>query len=457
MDAANKRRVNVDVEVNAIDKDRNSPRIFQPTSQKVSRSTPSSWFRAPLVYGVVTFFSLMILIHVWQFSSSEMHPVLTTPFYNKTMVRFSTKFGTFTVDLYPEQAPKTVKAFKKLVEDGFYLKDAGFYYNEPKYVLQAGGFLFDKESPVGNLPVEYSVPSTERMVVIARSHKSDSGNTEFAIMLHDNTERNKPNEDGPGYTTFGRVVEGWHTIEFISKKMTSGFMAREDRSNQIGFDTVEFVERLTNDNYEARMRLEELTHVLETPYSVVIISEKDCPEKKQMQKMLHKFRTTVRTKEIGFSNHIPFELEAVQALTGRKALPLVFINGKYIGGLREVQKLQQLGKLRTILEESGALAEDIVWAAINQNPLVLFSKTFCPYCKKTKETLAALGAKPVVFELDTREDGAAIQAFLFRLTRQSTVPNLFIGSKSVGGNDNVQELQRSGELVDRLKEARAIN
>eukprot|EP00644_Phytophthora_capsici_P000120 jgi/Phyca11/99837/e_gw1.4.1201.1 len=110
-----------------------------------------------------------------------------------------------------------------------------------------------------------------------------------------------------------------------------------------------------------------------------------------------------------------------------------------------------------MLEKSGTLAEDIVWTAINQNPLVLFSKSYCPYCKKTKETLAGLGAKPVVFELDTREDGAAIQAFLFRLTRQSTVPNLFIKGKSVGGNDNVQELQRSGELIDRLKKARAID
>ncbi|CAH0477121.1 unnamed protein product [Peronospora belbahrii] len=373
------------------------------------------------------------------------------------MVQFSTTFGNFTVDLYPEHAPKTVEAFKKLVDGGFYLKDAGFYYNEPKFVLQGGGFLYDKESPVGNLPVEYSAPSTERMVVLARSHKPDSGNTEFAIMLHDNTERNKPSKDGPGYTVFGRVVEGWHTIESISKKMEPGFMAKEDRGHQIGFDKVEFVERLTNDNYEARMRLEELMHVLETPHSVVIISEKDCPEKKEVQKMLHKFRATVRTKEIGYADHVPFDREAVEALTGRKELPLVYIKGKYIGGLPEVQKLQQKGTLRTILEKSGTLAEDIVWSTINQNPVVLFSKSYCPYCKKTKETLEELGVKPVVLELDIREDGAAIQAFLFRLTRQSTVPNLFIKGKSVGGNDRVQELHRSGELADRLLKAEALN
>uniref|UniRef100_M4BXN3 PPIase cyclophilin-type domain-containing protein n=1 Tax=Hyaloperonospora arabidopsidis (strain Emoy2) TaxID=559515 RepID=M4BXN3_HYAAE len=458
MDAANKRRVPpIDAEKNRTN-DSLPPPLSRPASRHGARSpaSSSSWFGAPLVYVALLFFGFMICVHVWQFSSLEMRQVLSTPFYNKTMVRFSTKCGTFIVDLYPEHAPKTVEAFKTLVDSGYYLNNTGFYYNEPKFVLQGGGYLSRKKSPINDLPVEYSAPSTERMVVIARSVQSNSGSTEFAIMLHDNTERNKPNKDGPGYTAFGRVVEGWHTIEFISKKMPSGYMIREDIGRQIGFDKVEFVERVTNDNEEARLRLEELTYVLETPHSVVIIAERNCPVKSELRKMLHMFRTTVRVKEIGWMSHVPFEWEALEALTGRTTLPLVFIQGKYIGGLREVQKLEQMGTLRAMLEKSGTLAEDTVWTAINQNALVLFSKSYCPYCKKTKETLAELGAKPLVFELDTRDDGPAIQAFLFRLTRQSTVPNLFIRSKSVGGNDNVQELKRSGELLGQLEDAGVI-
>jgi peptidyl-prolyl cis-trans isomerase A (cyclophilin A) len=63
--------------------------------------------------------------------------------------------GKFTVELYPEHAPKTVEMFTKLVDSGFYTSQAGFYHNEPKYVLQGGGFLYDKPSPFGQLPVEY--------------------------------------------------------------------------------------------------------------------------------------------------------------------------------------------------------------------------------------------------------------------------------------------------------------
>lgn len=319
------------------------------------------------------------------------------------------------------------------------------------------------------------------MVVVARGKKADSGSTEFAIMLHDNSRwsllsmsgndltsldpfwyvvaaTNAPTEDDPGYTVFGRVVSGWHSIEHTSKKMQIGFLAKEDRERQVGFDKVELVQRLTHESPEVRKRLEHFRYVFESPHTVIIISELDCPEKKEIEAILRKSRATVRTAEIGYSPHHPYEYETVEALTGvsRTQLPLVFIDSKLVGGLGEIQKLHRTGALRSMLEKSGSLAEDTVWTAINQHPLVVFSKSFCPYCKKTKETLAALGAKPFVFELDQREDGQAIQNFLFRLTHQATVPNVFIKAKSIGGNDNTQEMYSSGELEDRLRRAGAI-
>lgn len=63
--------------------------------------------------------------------------------------------GKFTLDLYPEHAPKSVETFLKLVDQGFYSSDAGFYRNEPNFVLQGGGFLAGKKSSFANVPVEY--------------------------------------------------------------------------------------------------------------------------------------------------------------------------------------------------------------------------------------------------------------------------------------------------------------
>lgn len=46
---------------------------------------------------------------------------------------------------------------------------------------------------------------------------------------------------------------------------------------------------------------------------------------------------------------------------------------------------------------------------ISNNKVLVLSKTYCPYCKKTKELLGSLNAKHTIIELDTREDGDRLQ------------------------------------------------
>ncbi|KAL1965368.1 hypothetical protein VTN77DRAFT_5805 [Rasamsonia byssochlamydoides] len=91
---------------------------------------------------------------------------------------------------------------------------------------------------------------------------------------------------------------------------------------------------------------------------------------------------------------------------------------------------------------------------INENPVVVFSKSYCPYCKATKATLSGLGAKYHVLELDEIEDGAAIQDALEELTSQRSVPNIFINKKHIGGNSDLQA--RKAELPELLREAGAL-
>jgi glutaredoxin 3 len=55
-----------------------------------------------------------------------------------------------------------------------------------------------------------------------------------------------------------------------------------------------------------------------------------------------------------------------------------------------------------------------------------------------------------VLELDIIPDGYAIQKELKMMTGQRTVPNVFVGGKHVGGNDDVQAAARSGELQKML-------
>ncbi|CAE6442187.1 unnamed protein product [Rhizoctonia solani] len=73
--------------------------------------------------------------------------------------------------------------------------------------------------------------------------------------------------------------------------------------------------------------------------------------------------------------------------------------------------------------------------------IVVFSKSYCPYCAKAKtqvnkfvDSLSESEKDQVeveVLELDNRNDGSAIQDYLEQKTNQRTVPNIFIGKSPV--------------------------
>lgn len=96
------------------------------------------------------------------------------------------------------------------------------------------------------------------------------------------------------------------------------------------------------------------------------------------------------------------------------------------------------------------MAEQLVKKLIAEHAVVIFSKTYCPYCVRAKELFASLGVKYHVEELDQRDDGAEIQKYLGDMTGLKTVPNVFINGKHVGGCDKCLELASSGKLKDLL-------
>lgn len=90
---------------------------------------------------------------------------------------------------------------------------------------------------------------------------------------------------------------------------------------------------------------------------------------------------------------------------------------------------------------------------VSENPVVVFSKTWCPFCQKAKDALGSAGADFLVVELDEREDGDDIQAALEAKTGVRTVPRVFIGGKCIGGGDDTVRLLEAGELAQLVKSA----
>lgn len=93
---------------------------------------------------------------------------------------------------------------------------------------------------------------------------------------------------------------------------------------------------------------------------------------------------------------------------------------------------------------------DFVTSEIGSSDVVVFSKSFCPFCKKTKKLMKKLKVDAKVIELDEIDGGDAIQDALAGISGQRTVPNVYIKGEHLGGNDDTQAAAKSGKLQEML-------
>lgn len=97
-------------------------------------------------------------------------------------------------------------------------------------------------------------------------------------------------------------------------------------------------------------------------------------------------------------------------------------------------------------------AKETIDKALQDNRVMVFSKSYCPFCTKAKNALQSLldRSQFTVMELDGRDDGDEIQDELLTLTGGRTVPRVFIDGKFIGGGDETASLARSGALKEML-------
>lgn len=155
---------------------------------------------------------------------------------DKPKVKFDTSLGSFTMELEPEAAPKTVENFLGYVRKGHY-KGTIFHRVIKTFMVQGGGHLPDmKEKPKGKgIPhegkqaFEKGLRNVKGSVAMARTGDPHSASAQFFVNTVDNAFLDYPGQDGWGYTVFGKVVEGMETIEKIREVPTTkpGDMPKE--------------------------------------------------------------------------------------------------------------------------------------------------------------------------------------------------------------------------------------
>ena len=130
----------------------------------------------------------------------------------------TTNEGAITLELFDEDAPKTVENFKKLAGDNFYdgvifhrvIKDFMIQGGDPTGTGRGGpGYRFDDELPK---PREYQVGS----VAMANAGPNTNGSQFFIV-----TTDAAPWLDGK-HTVFGRVTDGMDVVDTISDLDTDG-------------------------------------------------------------------------------------------------------------------------------------------------------------------------------------------------------------------------------------------
>ncbi|KAL2212117.1 hypothetical protein CC79DRAFT_1364400 [Sarocladium strictum] len=102
-----------------------------------------------------------------------------------------------------------------------------------------------------------------------------------------------------------------------------------------------------------------------------------------------------------------------------------------------------------------ARAEKTLAAILEEAPVTIFSKSYCPHSKRAKALLLDkyhVTPAPKVVELDEHPLGSELQDALLKKTGRRTVPNILVHGMSLGGADELVALDEGRTLVDKFVE-----
>lgn len=134
--------------------------------------------------------------------------------------------GDYTIELYPEKAPKSVANFLQYVRDGFY-DGTVFHRVVDGYMVQGGLYSRDLTQRRTRAPIpseaDNGLSNLRGTVAVARGADPNSATSQFFVNLVDNRRLDYvSNQSGLtwGFAVFGKVVNGMDTIDKIAKLPT---------------------------------------------------------------------------------------------------------------------------------------------------------------------------------------------------------------------------------------------
>jgi peptidyl-prolyl cis-trans isomerase B (cyclophilin B) len=140
-------------------------------------------------------------------------------------VSMQTSKGTIVLELYADEAPKSVENFLAYVDNGFY--DGTIFHRVIEgFMIQGGGFTPDMQKKPTRAPIDNEADNglkNERgTIAMARTGDPHSATAQFFINHQDNAflDHTAKTQRGWGYAVFGRVTEGMDVVDAIAIEPT---------------------------------------------------------------------------------------------------------------------------------------------------------------------------------------------------------------------------------------------
>lgn len=136
------------------------------------------------------------------------------------MINLVTNFGTISIELDFENAPKSAGNFQQYCEEGFY--DGTIFHRVINgFMIQGGGMTEDMSQKTTRAPIENEadngLKNDKGTLAMARTGDPHSATAQFFINVSDNDFLNHTgkNPQGWGYAVFGKIIDGMDVVEKI--------------------------------------------------------------------------------------------------------------------------------------------------------------------------------------------------------------------------------------------------
>jgi cyclophilin family peptidyl-prolyl cis-trans isomerase len=149
----------------------------------------------------------------------------------RKLVKLQTSMGDIVIELNEQAAPVTVKNFLDYAEQGHY-NGTIFHRVIPNFMIQGGGFTAQMVQKRTRAPIvseaSNGLKNDRGTIAMARMSDPDSATCQFFINHRNNDYLNYDGNANPGYTVFGKTIEGMNVVDAIANVKTTTRMGMDD-------------------------------------------------------------------------------------------------------------------------------------------------------------------------------------------------------------------------------------